>query len=78
MKTVYLWQLWTLGAAHAGIGPDQRLSGPHRAHSRSRNHPRGRGEPLGEVEVGCGSQHVQGHLQQRQQEKIITINFIML
>ena len=63
---------------HVGIGPDQSLSGPHRAHSRSRDQPRGRGESLGEVEVGYGSQRVQGHLQQRPQGNIIiTINFIM-
>ena len=64
--------------AHAGTGPDQNLSGPHRGHSRSRDQPRGRGQPLGEVEVGSGSWRVQGHLQLRPQGNIIiTINFIM-
>ena len=56
------------GQAHAGTGPDQSQSGPHRAHSRSRGQPRGRGGPLGEAEVGCGSQHVQGHSQQTPRE----------
>ena len=78
MKTVWFWQLWTLGVAHTGVGPDQSLSGPHRAHSKSRDQPRDRGGPLAEAEVGCGSGCVQGHLQLRPQGNIIiAINFIM-
>ena len=63
-----------------GTGPHHNLRGPHGAHSRSREQPRGTGEPPGEaeVEVGCGSRQVQGHLQRRPQGNIvITINFIM-
>ena len=66
-----------MGAAYTGIGLDQSLSGPHRDHSRSTDHPRSRGGPLEEVEVACGSWCVQRHLKQRPQGNII-ITIIIL
>ena len=53
------WQLWTLGAAHAGTGPDQSLSGPPQGRRQVQRPAQRRGEPLGEAEVGCGSWRVQ-------------------
>ena len=46
-------RLW--GQAHGAVGPDQSLSCPHSAQSRSRDQPIGIGQPPGEAEVGCGS-----------------------